>query len=147
MSTPRLRLLAVLAAFGLIAFLTLNPGWVIGPLRGAVVGELLAVTGGFGPGVDLDRDLNTALFLPFGAAVAASVPRRWSLVGALAGFVVSAAVELAQSTIPGRVEDPSDVVWNTAGAAAGALIVALLRLLRAGRARPRASAETAPPGE
>lgn len=121
--------IACLVALAVIAFLTLNPGWIVGPLRGAFVGELFALTGGRGIGLDLERALNTALFVPLGAAVAAVLPRRWALTGLLAGFVVSAGVESVQAIVPGRVSDPADIVWNTAGAGLGALAVFLVRLL------------------
>mgnify|MGYP000896354561 CR=1 FL=1 len=82
---------AAVGALAAIAFLTLNPGWIVGPLRGAFVGQLLDLTGGRGAGLDLERLFNTALFIPLGAAVAAIVPWRWGLIGILAGLDQAAA--------------------------------------------------------
>lgn len=125
-------IVVAVASVGAIAFLTLNPGWIVGPLRGAFVGRLFAATGGLGFDVDLEQAMNLAMFVPFGAAIAAVVPWRWGLVGGIAGFVVSAGVEVLQGAIPGRVSDPADVVWNTAGAAMGALVVFVVRASAAG---------------
>lgn len=125
-------ILATVAALGAIAFLTLNPGGLVGSLRGAFVAHLFEATGGRGAGIDLDRALNTLLFVPLGAAVAAIVPWRWGLVGVGAGLVVSTAVEFVQEVIPGRVSDPADILWNTAGAAVGASAVFAVRATAAG---------------
>lgn len=127
-----LTIVGALAALATIAFLTLNPGWIVGPLRGAFVGHLFELTGGRGAGLDLERVFNTLLFVPFGAAVAAIVPWRWGLVGIAAGLVVSTGVEVMQALIPGRVSDPADIVWNTTGAAVGAVVVFVARAATAG---------------
>jgi glycopeptide antibiotics resistance protein len=77
---------------------------------------------------------NVAVFIPFGAAVAAatllsSAPRRrgsfwrWWLKVTLAGLTLSLVIELGQLAIPGRVTDIDDVILNMLGAATGALIM------------------------
>ena len=45
------------------------------------------------------------------------------------------AVEWAQGSIPGRVPDLDDVLWNTVGGAIGVVIVTILRLLATAVAR------------
>lgn len=117
------------AALAAIAFLTLNPGWIVGPLRGQFVSELTALTG-IGHGLDSERILNA--LVPLGAAVAPLVPWRWGLLGAVVGLFVSTGVEVLQTSIPGRVSDPADILWNTAGAATGAVVVFALRAAVAG---------------
>jgi hypothetical protein len=126
-----LTLVATAAALAAIGILTLNPGWVVGPLRGAFVGQLFELTGGRGAGIDFERALNIVLFVPLGGAVAAILPWRWGLLGIVAGLVVSTGVEVLQAAVPGRVSDPADILWNTAGAALGALVVFCVRALAA----------------
>lgn len=89
---------------------------------------------------------NVALFVPYFAALAVLVPRRWwILVGALA----SVAVELHQSTLPGREASVSDVLANSAGALFGvALGIGVHHRLRsdAGFSPPATSEPTTPDG-
>ncbi len=73
-----------------------------------------------------DATLNVILFLPLGIALGLRT-RRLPLV-VLIGFVLSGAIELIQTVIPGRYPGLGDLVWNTLGTALGALISA-----RAGR--------------
>ena len=92
---------------------------------------------------------NTAMFVPLGASLGLAVrPRSWPLV-ALAGAALSAAVELAQTRLPGRVPDVHDLVANTGGGLIGlAVAVALVavahlaallvRISRPDRGRPLA---------
>ncbi|MGP3535022.1 VanZ family protein [Microbacterium sp. RD1] len=118
------------AALLLVAALTLAPQPVVGPLRGAFLGWADAVQlpllAGSGYPVT-ERLLNTALFVPLGAALAAVLPRRgwpWAL---LLSVVASFAVETAQSSIPGRIPDGADVLWNGVGGALGAMAIATAR--------------------
>lgn len=62
--------------------------------------------------------LNVFLFVPFGAAIGALSRRPWA--GILAGALLSVSVEFAQQFLPGRNPTLGDLVFNTAGAAAGA---------------------------
>lgn len=67
-----------------------------------------------------DAVLNLILFAPVGWLVASRVKRRalpWALA---AGAALSLAIELAQISIPGRDASVGDVVFNAAGALAGA---------------------------
>jgi hypothetical protein len=64
-----------------------------------------------------DALTNVLLFLPFGAALAAlgrTGPR-----AVLYGFVLSCAIELSQTVIPGRDPSLGDVCFNTLGTATG----------------------------
>jgi hypothetical protein len=105
-----------LAAAALIGFATLTPRpdqahlIALTPPWCLVCGQLGAV----------DVLLNVALFVPFGAGLRMA---GWSLLrtGA-AAFVVSAAVEVAQSIIPGRDPSLSDVVTNSIGGVLGAAL-------------------------
>ena len=69
---------------------------------------------------------NVVLFLPVGAAVmmllAGSARRWWWAVGSAAALSVT--IEAIQSRIPTRATDVDDLLFNTAGAAVGAWLVA-----------------------
>lgn len=80
---------------------------------------------------------NVLLFVPLGAAVSAVLPRRAWLLAVPICVAVTAAVETAQSVLPGRVPDLSDVVLNSVGAAVGCAGFALLRALFTSPAAPR----------
>lgn len=130
--------LAVVSAAGIVAALTLAPRSLVAPAR-ALFERIAAAA--FSPILDAlptadpDRVLNTLLFVPLGATVALLLGRRMWPLALLAGFALSAAVEYAQGRIPGRVPDLDDVLWNTCGAAVGALAVGFFF---AGRALARA---------
>jgi VanZ like protein len=66
--------------------------------------------------------VNVLLFLPFGAALAAAGVRPQRCV--LGGALLSAGVEFAQLSIPGRDPSLGDVVSNTVGSGLGAVLVA-----------------------
>ncbi|HEX7050789.1 MAG TPA: VanZ family protein [Longimicrobiales bacterium] len=68
-----------------------------------------------------DAVLNVLLFLPLGAAFA--IRRRALATPALFGAACSCLVELTQVWIPGRDASPGDLVFNTLGALAGAVLV------------------------
>lgn len=123
--------LAALAALTCVAVLTLAPRSIVGPARGAFMSAVDA----FAPLIgtvsynDAEQVLNTVLFVPLGATVALLLSRRawpWAIV---AGLAMSASVEFLQSSIPGRVPDPADILWNTAGAAIGVVVVTVPRLV------------------
>lgn len=82
---------------------------------------------------------NVVVYLPFGAFLAL-VPRRASpsrrvALGALAGFVLSFAMETLQAWIPPRDANVIDLASNTAGALAGALAAAAFARRPDARAR------------
>lgn len=125
------RLVAAVSAVAVVSLLTLAPWAFVHPLRGRVVSLLQDAAEPImtwlpgGP----DQVLNTLLFLPVGATLALLLPRRAWLVAIIAGFVLSALVEIAQESIPGRVPDIGDVLWNTCGGAIGVIVVTLIRAI------------------
>lgn len=68
-----------------------------------------------------DFTLNILLFVPLGVGLALIGSRL--PVAILAGFIVSAAIEIAQTRIPGRFSSLSDVISNTMGTLLGAGLV------------------------
>jgi hypothetical protein len=64
--------------------------------------------------------LNTALFIPFGAALGLGRRSLWVL--GLAGFAVSLGIETVQHLLPGRNPTLGDLLFNTAGTVAGVLL-------------------------
>lgn len=91
---------------------------------------------------DAEIILNTLLFVPLGAALALLLHRRAWPLAVIAACAVAIAVECAQGSIPGRVPDLDDVLWNSLGGAIGALVVAVPRVIahaiRGARRAPRA---------
>lgn len=135
-----IRLLAAAAVLTTVATLTLAPRALVAPvkslfLRGMDVlsAPLMALI----PDGDADRVFNTLLFIPLGATIAMLLSRRAWPIAVLAGFALSAGVEVFQASIPGRVPDAEDVLWNTVGGATGVLVVVAIRVLTLllGRAR------------
>lgn len=123
------RVVVALLALAAVGLLTLGPRAVVAPARNVfteIADALISPVAAVIPYGD-DRALNAILFVPLGAALAMLLARRLWPVAILTGFGISAAVEFAQGMIPGRVPDPHDVLWNTLGAAAGALVVAVIR--------------------
>ena len=124
---------AIASALAIIAVLalTLGPGGIVAPVRGAFERVLDTAAAPLLQGLPYGdaRLLNAVLFIPLGATVAIVMGRRRWILAVLFGFAVSAAVEYAQRAIPGRVPDPEDVFWNTLGAAIGVLAVVLVRLI------------------
>ena len=82
---------------------------------------------------DVERTANVLLFIPAGLLLCYALPRtsRW-LVWLLC-VAVSVGVEAVQLPLAGRDATPVDVVTNSAGAAIGVLLHAVLP----GRGRPR----------
>ncbi|MFT4212964.1 MAG: VanZ family protein, partial [Microbacterium sp.] len=112
--------LAVLAA------LTLGPQ---PEAAGDGIGAVAAWLHGWPPTAWVDAALiefcsNIALFVPWGAlCVLWSRRRRWWL-GILTGLAASGVIETVQGLLlPGRVADVRDLIANTLGAAAGALVL------------------------
>lgn len=81
-----------------------------------------------------DLLLNIGVFVPLGILLVLAGLRRGLVV--LAGFAVSLGIEVTQFlATSGRVSDVNDLISNTAGAALGVLLVAVVDRLRA-RRRP-----------
>ncbi|QEW02884.1 VanZ family protein [Microbacterium lushaniae] len=126
--------LFAVVALAVVAGLTLAPRMLVGPARRAFLDWADATTMpllGGAEYADAERLLNTAMFVPLGAALALLLPLRGWPLAVAAGFGVSVAVEYLQAAIPGRVPDATDVVWNTVGALVGVGAVTLVRALAA----------------
>ena len=122
---PRGPVLGLGLAVGVIAVATLTPNVHAGP----AVARWCLFCGERGLS---DAVLNVGLFAPFGAALAGL--GRGAARAAAAGAGLSAVIELLQvDIVPGRDASVGDVVWNTAGALAGALAVRAAARLAAAR--------------
>jgi hypothetical protein len=88
---------------------------------------------------DAEGLANVLLFVPLGAAGALLLRRHAAWVVIALG-ALSLAIEVLQARLPGRTPSYRDVVANSVGALAGALVVLLLgalwSLLRRSRRRP-----------
>lgn len=134
------RLLAAAMAATAVVALTLAPRALVAPARHAFMRLVDAARSPlltWLPDGDAERVLNTILFVPLGATIALLLARRAWPVAILAGLALSTAVEYAQASIPGRVPDPADIVWNTVGAAIGVSLVTAPRLIAAAARRAR----------
>lgn len=103
------RFWALITAIALIGFFTLGPA---SPAPWATERECCALT---------DVALNMLLFVPLGTALVLVGAR--PLVAFVIGSLYSAAIELTQQWLPGRVPSIRDIITNAAGALAGAIIV------------------------
>jgi glycopeptide antibiotics resistance protein len=121
------------AALGVVA-LTVGPS----------PGELLFTVAQSVPGLDelspvtIEMAANVLLFVPVALFLAGAVPRLPGVAVWLICTAASAGVETAQLILPGREPTVRDVVLNSAGAAIGVLVHALLsrgRSRHLGRAR------------
>lgn len=79
---------------------------------------------------------NVALFAPLGALVTLAIRRIW--IGVVAALVLSAAAELVQVLLPGRMASGRDVLANVLGAAIGAVAAAIVVAMGAAKARRKA---------
>ncbi|MET0296612.1 MAG: VanZ family protein [Microbacterium sp.] len=132
-STRGLRYLAAVCALAVALLLTLGPRALVAPARWAFLEATDALTAPLLarlPFADTDQVLNALLFVPLGATVALLLHRRAWPFAIIAALVLSVTVEYAQASIPGRVPDGDDVLWNTVGGAIGVLVVTAPRLLR-----------------
>ena len=141
-----IRVFSALAVVAVVAGLTLAPPSIAAPARRVFIQAMVALAEPLVlwiPGGLTERALNTLLFVPLGATVALLLSRRLWPLAIFAGFALSATVEFVQESIPGRVPDAADVLWNTVGAAIGVLLVTLPRLAAAAVRRSRG--RTVPP--
>ena len=126
------RLLAAAAVLIIVAALTLAPRALVAPVKSLflrAMDVLSAPLMALIPYGDADRVFNTLLFIPLGATMAMLLSRRAWPLAILAGFALSAGVELFQASIPGRVPDAEDVLWNTVGGTIGVMVVIVIRLI------------------
>ncbi len=80
---------------------------------------------------------NIALFVPVGMFLLLLFGTRLWWLALTASFAMTAAIEFAQHSIPGRVPDERDLLANGLGAAIGVLIALVLTLPAALRRRRR----------
>ncbi|PIO52004.1 VanZ family protein [Leucobacter sp. OAMLP11] len=123
-------LLLVVAGIGVA---TLGPRGLVLMARIEAVDAINAVLGRFDASLttmQIEDLANIALFVPLGLAVAAVLPRRAWWFALPICVAATAAIELSQSVIPGRVPDLSDVVLNAVGAAIGCAILGIRRAVR-----------------
>jgi glycopeptide antibiotics resistance protein len=137
-------LLGVLPTVGAILVITLGPRWLVVDSLTLVMRLLDGLGARTGWAMDVDRVetiANAAMFVPLGASLGLAVrPVAWPAV-LLLGAALSVGVEVAQSSLPGRVPDVHDVVANVCGDVLGValamLVVGLVRTVlivrRAGR--------------
>lgn len=67
-----------------------------------------------------DGILNLALFVPLGFLATSAAENRWK--GFAAGVALSVFIEIVQTLVPGRDPGLTDIIFNSAGAAVGALV-------------------------
>jgi glycopeptide antibiotics resistance protein len=129
-----IRVLAATVVLAVVAGLTLAPPSIAAPARRVFIQSMVTLAEPLVlwiPGGLTERVLNTLLFVPLGATVALLLMRRRWWVAILSGLALSATVEFAQASIPGRVPDVADVLWNTVGAAIGVALIAVPRQIAA----------------
>ena len=80
---------------------------------------------------------NIALFVPVGVFVLLLFGSRLWWVAVAGGIALTSAIETAQTSIPGRVSDPRDVVANSAGTVVGVALALVLTLPATLRRRRR----------
>lgn len=120
-----------------------EPEWAAALRRWSAIGAWVALAivcaASLTPQSALPEDLPSPVLLHFVAyaipaalSTLAAMSGRKAIVAALAILLISLAIEVAQSLIPGRYAEFADAVANTAGViaglAAGRAAVALLRL-------------------
>jgi hypothetical protein len=132
-------------AVAVVMAATLGPQALVGPLRYDAFRAVDALIRPFSlwvPWNDLERIMNVMLFIPVGAGLAAVLGRGLgrTLTAASVGVALSIAVEAAQESIPGRVPDGEDIVWNGLGVLVGVLAVVAVRTLRGAGCSSRAGA-------
>jgi|GEM_PF-3486974 len=90
----------------------------------------------------LEYSANLFLFVPIGILLAALLtPRLWWFAPVL-GMTLTFAIEFVQSNIPSRHASQMDLLYNTLGALAGALLVVALRWVFSRRNRARTRGRT-----
>lgn len=101
-------------------------------------GYLLAIDAG-----ELEFIANVALFVPVGMFLLLLVGTRLWWVALAASFAMTAFIETAQQSIPGRVPDGRDLVANGLGAVIGVLLATAMTLPAALRRRRQRRARAA----
>jgi hypothetical protein len=82
-----------------------------------------------------ERLANVVLFIPVGALLAATLPRRMQWIALILVLLLAAGLETAQLVLAERRSSLLDVALNTVGGALGVGLTALIRSFR--RSRPK----------
>jgi len=107
--------LATIGYLGLVASATLGPP----SIAGGVFDVVMRLTGGALSPATLEFAANIVMFLPLGFLFVLLLgPRYWAWALA-AAVLLTLGIEGVQGVIPGRVQDPRDLVANGAGALVG----------------------------
>jgi glycopeptide antibiotics resistance protein len=127
-----------------VAWVTLTPS-VYAAERIAIIYRILNALHQRGYLLSIDNQemeflANIALFIPVGVFLLLLVGTRLWWVALAASFAMTAFIEAAQRSIPGRVPDEQDVLANGLGAVIGALSALVLTLPAAMRRRRRRQA-------
>jgi hypothetical protein len=112
----------VLTGSGFLAVLVLTLG-TITERPGEPIGTLCLICGERGLA---DAILNAVLFVPFGAGLSLVLNAGFAVLGS---GLLSLVVEVAQTGLSGRYPTLGDIVFNTVGGGAGALLVHFARKL------------------
>lgn len=144
--TPQLFARALLAPYLLaLLLITWLPAEAAGRVTGIVarIAEMVAARGfaSFGAAYTVLEFLaNVALFVPLGALLMTGWRRMPWWLPAAGGFALSALIELGQISLPSRFPTLSDLIANTLGALAGAVLVRLGQRMWRANARLSSSA-------
>lgn len=145
--------LTTFAYLGFVGWVTLTPS-SIAPTGSVFIARVLARLQGYEEFSWLTYNraeflANIALFVPVGLFLLLLVGSRFWWVAGLGAFVMTAAIETVQRSIPGRFSDERDIVANTAGALLGILVGLVLTfpesLRRAAARRAEQRARTRSP--
>jgi hypothetical protein len=103
---------------------------VVGGITAVILAVTLTPTGSVGQEFSFcigcgwrwlsDGLLNVGLFVPLGMAAGWNARSFWRVV--VAGALLSTLIELTQTMVPGRDPELADIIFNTIGAACGAII-------------------------
>jgi glycopeptide antibiotics resistance protein len=124
--------LVTLAYLGFVGWITLTPG-SSAPTNSALILKVLDRLQRYDELSWLTYDraeflANIGLFVPVGLFLLLLFGTRFWWLAAIAGMFLTAAIETAQRSIPGRVPDERDLAANTIGAVIGILIGIILTL-------------------
>jgi len=107
--------LATIAYLAIVASATLGPP----SIAGGVFDLAMRFSGGALSSAQLEFAANIAMFLPLGFLLVLLLgPRYWAWA-LVAAVLLTLGIEAVQAVIPGRVQDPRDLVANGAGALVG----------------------------
>jgi glycopeptide antibiotics resistance protein len=126
-----------------VAWLTLGPQ-PLGLVRAGGIFRLLAIfqrhtATSWITYPTIEFTANVAMFVPIGVFFVLLLGRRRWWAATLLGMLLSAAIEIAQLFVPGRVSDVRDLVSNSLGALVGVLAALVITWPGAARRRREAA--------